>query len=153
MEHSQASQNRRFPRTDRPGSGLYRGESPPGVAFDDYRATDEYKIHHRHEYEKKGFWRGMLSFLRLAGPSSEERSVRRAQEAIARDPTLEIDHVKISAHGDTLTVSGSVPTRWMKERITDCLLNITGLSSINNELYIRAEHTKLPQEGSLSARP
>jgi hypothetical protein len=143
-------EKRRFPRTDRPGSGIYQGESSPGVAFDDYRASDETEIHHRHS--RRGAWRGFLDFL-LSGlfPLANDQIVAKAEAALARDPTLDTSHVRIWADGGTVTVKGSVPTRWMKERISDYLLELAGVSSIQNELQVKPEHNKLPQEGSITA--
>lgn len=145
-----SEEKRRFPRTDRPGSGIYRGEPSPGVAFDDYRAADEHKIHRRRE--RSGLWRSLRDFLKFGPfPLESDRLLRRARSALARDPTLELDHVHVSAADGIVCLSGSVPTRWMKERISDCLLGMGGVSSIRNDLEVRPKRYKLPQEGELSA--
>jgi hypothetical protein len=141
---------RRFTRTDRPGSGLYQGEASPGVVFDDYRAADEHEIHHRREH--RNFWRGIKEFFFSSlYPLANDQIVEKAKAALAHDPTLDTNHVHVSAEEGTVTVKGNVPTHWMKERISDCLLNLSGVSSIRNELQIRPERSKLPQEGTITA--
>ena len=140
------SDSRRFPRTDRPGSGVYRGEEVSGLAFDDYRSADEQKAHH--QQEKRGFWRGLLGILR--GPAREEDLLEKARAALAHDPTLETDHIHLSVERAELRVGGSVTSRWMKEQVTDCLLKVPGIKSIQNELLVRPRHNRLPQEGPLA---
>lgn len=141
---------RRFPRTDRPGSGIYEGNPSPGVAFDDYRAADEHEIHHRPG--KKSLWKSLLDFLKYGPfPLDDSELEKSAKAAIARDPTLETGQVKIFALEGILHVSGSVPTHWMKERISDCLLEVDRVTEIRNDLEIKSMRNKLPQEGELIA--
>lgn len=142
-------ENRRFPRTDRPGSGIYRGEESHGVAFDDYRSADEQEIQHRRE--RPGPWRAILDFFVAAlFPLANDQMVSKAETSLARDPALDLSRVHFSADAGAVIVRGSVPTRWMKERISDQLLDMKGIHSIRNELEVRPEHPKLPQEGSLT---
>lgn len=142
-------EKRRFPRTDRPGSGIYQGEPSPAIAFDDYRAADEHELHRRRE---RGLWRSLRNFLKLGPfPPENDQLLRKARSALARDSTLEAGHVSLSARNGILTVSGSVPTRWMKEKVSHCLLGLEGVRSVENELAVRPERNKLPQEGSITA--
>jgi hypothetical protein len=141
------SESRSFPRTDRPGSGIYRGGEPAGLAFDDYRSADEQKAR---RHPGKGFWQGLLNMVKVWFPLREEKLLEKAHAALARDPTLETDRILLSVERGELKASGSVSSRWMREQVADCLLKIPGVASLRNELALRPRRAPLPQEGPLA---
>lgn len=147
------SGSRKIPRRDRPGSGAYRGPAKKGLAFDDFRASDEHEAQTRHE--KPSLWEKFARWLRL--PKSVIFSRRpndilmAAAHALSHEPTVDTSRIKLAVRGQELRLKGTVPSRWMKKRVSELLEDLPGGTVVKNELEIRPEHSRLPQEGALSS--
>jgi hypothetical protein len=146
------SGSRKIPRTDRPGSGAYRGPVKKGLAFDDFRASDEHEARTRHE--KISLWEKFSRWLRLPKAvvfsRSPDNTLLAAAQALTHEPTVETSRIKLTVRGRELLVTGSVTNRWMKKKVGELLAELPGDIKVKNDLEIRPEHPRLPQEGALS---
>lgn len=58
------------------------------------------------------------------------------QEALNRSGYGELRRVDLTCEGDTVTISGRVPTFYLKQLVQSIALSSPGVGRVNNELHV-----------------
>jgi osmotically-inducible protein OsmY len=72
-----------------------------------------------------------------APTAEEQETLARVRAALASDPSIDLDHVRLAMDGRELVLRGNVPGPATSARIEDVAGNVRGVDRIDNQLAIR----------------
>ena len=77
------------------------------------------------------------------GPKGYQRSDERLREEISdrlmEDDSVDATDVEIKVTGGEVTLTGTVPDRWMKRRAEDCAEQVMGVRDVMNQIRVQSE--------------
>lgn len=70
---------------------------------------------------------------------SDERIKEEVYDRLIQDPDIEIDDIEIEVQAGEVTITGTVPQRWLRYRVEETVDSIWGIKDITNNLRVRRE--------------
>ncbi len=126
-------------------ASLYRGER---------RGEEPYR---EHEWQRSREYPGMLARVFARGPKGYTRSDERIKEDISehlfRAEHIDSSEVTVEVKDGVVTLSGTVPERWMRHEIEDIADDCMGVRDIENNVRVQRrtlEETILAASGAWS---
>jgi len=104
----------------------------------------------------RGRGRGLLGKLVGRGPKGYKRSDERVKEDICeqlwRSEDIDSSEVTITVKEGEVTLTGTVPERWMRHEIENIADSSMGVKDIDNNLRIQRQNDETGQEAGSAAR-
>jgi len=88
------------------------------------------------------------------GPKGFQRSDERIRESVSerleQSDDVDASEIEVAVKGGDVTLTGSVPSRWMKRCAEDCVESLPGVKDVTNQLRVQARQGKAQGASSSS---
>ncbi len=134
----------RTPDAFRRGAGGDRGYTrpagPAGEWHQPWYARDDRSRGYGAEFGERRDWPHRREGFAGRGPKGYQRSDARISEDVcdrlADAPEIDATHIEVKVANGEVTLSGSVPERWVKRRSEEIIENISGVREVHNHLRV-----------------